>query len=93
MDEAETGAYIVHRLRTVGWRDDPSFSSDVFIAIYQYTGGIPRKINLLCDRLLLMGRLDEKHAFTGKEVAEVINELQQEFAPVDLRVNHRSGGV
>lgn len=87
LDGAETEAYIVHRLQTVGWRDDPSFSSDAFAAIYQHTGGIPRKINILCDRLLLMGRLDEKHAFTGKEVAEVINELQQEFAPADLRVN------
>ncbi|MBI3529570.1 MAG: ATPase, partial [Betaproteobacteria bacterium] len=46
----------------------------------------------LCDRLLLMGRLDEKHAFTGKDVAEVINELQQEFAPADLRINRGGGG-
>src|SRR6266850_7367730 len=56
LDGAETEAYIRHRLQTVGWRDDPSFSSDAFAAIYQHTGGIPRKINVLCDRLLLMGR-------------------------------------
>jgi putative secretion ATPase (PEP-CTERM system associated) len=92
LDATETAAYIVHRLLTVGWRDDPSFSSDAFAAIHQYTGGIPRKINLLCDRLLLMGRLDQKHAFTGKEVAQVIDELQQEFAPAELRVNQEAGG-
>ena len=92
LDGAETEAYIMHRLQTVGWRDDPSFSKDAFAAIYQYTGGIPRKINVLCDRLLLMGRLDEKHAFTGEEVGEVVNELQQEFAPVDVRVNRGGGG-
>lgn len=91
MDAAETEAYIVYRLQTVGWRDDPSFSRDSFDAIYQHTGGIPRKINILCDRLLLMGRLDEKHAITGQDVAEVISELQLEFAPVDLR-NGRQGG-
>lgn len=91
LDGAETEAYIVHRLRTVGWRDDPSFSRDAFDAIYQHTGGIPRKINVLCDRLLLMGRMDEKHAFTGKEVAEVTSELLQEFAPLDLRVNRQAG--
>ena len=79
-------------LQTVGWRDDPSFSRDSFDTIYQYSGGIPRKINILCDRLLLMGRLDKKHAFTGKEVAEVINELQQEFAPADLRVSQKGAG-
>ena len=92
MDGAETEAYIAHRLQTVGWRDDPSFSGDAFAAIYQYTSGIPRKINILCDRLLLMGRLDEKHAFTGKEVAEVIDELRQEFAPANLRVSQEGGG-
>jgi general secretion pathway protein A len=87
MDAAETEAYIVHRLHTVGWRGDPSFSTDAFAAIHEYTGGIPRKINVLCDRLLLMGLLDEKHAFGGKEVQAVIEELQTEFAPAALRAN------
>ena len=91
MDGADTEAYIMHRLQTVGWRDDPSFSEDAFAAIHQHTGGIPRKINILCDRVLLMGKLDEKHAITGKEVAEVIGELQQEFAPADLRVSLGGG--
>jgi len=92
LDGAGTEAYIVHRLQTVGWRDDPSFGRDTFDAIYQHSGGIPRKINILCDRLLLMGRLDEKHAFTAKDVAAVINELQMEFAPADLRVSQEGGG-
>lgn len=87
MDAAETEAYIMHRLQTAGWSGDPSFSADAFTAIHRFTGGIPRKINVLCDRLLLMGPLDEKHAFTGKEVAEVIDELSLGFAPVDLRAN------
>jgi type II secretory pathway predicted ATPase ExeA len=81
MDRAETEAYIVHRLQTAGWRGDPSFSDDAFDAIHQYTGGIPRKINILCDRLLLLGRLDEIHAFTANEVATVIAELPQESGP------------
>lgn len=84
MDRQDTEAYIVHRLQTVGWRHDPSFSEDAFDAIYEHTGGIPRKINSLCDRLMLMGRLDEKHAFTGKDVAVVIDDMNQDFAAVDL---------
>ncbi len=92
MSATDTEAYIVHRLQTVGWRADPSFSRDAFAAIHQHTGGIPRKINILCDRLLLMGRLDEKHAMTVKEVAVVINELQMEFAPADLQVSQAGGG-
>lgn len=85
MDAADTEAYIVHRLQTVGWKGDPSFSADAYAAIQRHTGGIPRKINVLCDRLLLMGHLDEKHAFTATEVGEVIDELLQEFAPAPLR--------
>jgi general secretion pathway protein A len=92
MDGAETEAYITHRLQTVGWRGDPSFSADAFAAIHQFTGGIPRKINILCDRLLLLGRLDEKHAFTDKEVAQVIAELPQERALANLGASQESSG-
>ena len=87
LDGAETEAYILHRLQTVGWRDDPSFGRDTFDAIYQHSGGIPRRINILCDRLLLMGCLDEKHAFTVKDVATVTGELQQEFSPAGPRLD------
>lgn len=81
IDALETKAYIVHRLTTVGWNNDPSFNNDVYSVIYRYTGGIPRKINSLCDRLMLLGRMDEKHAFTAKDVFEVIGDLESEFAP------------
>jgi general secretion pathway protein A len=79
MDSEETRAYIEHRLRTVGWQNDPSFSADAFSGIFDYTGGIPRNINTLCDRLLLMGYLEEMHAFGIAEVNEVIRDIQQEF--------------
>ncbi len=92
MSATDTEAYVVHRLQTVGWRDDPSFSKEALAAIHQHTGGIPRKINILCDRLLLMGRLDEKHAITVNAVAAVSNELQQEFAPADLQVTQEGAG-
>ena len=43
--------------------------------------------SLLCDRLLLMGFMDEKHAFTGQDVGEVIAELNQEFTPASARAD------
>jgi general secretion pathway protein A len=91
MDGAEIQAYIVHRLQTVGWSGDPSFSDDAVAAIHKHSGGIPRKINVLCDRLLLMGHLDKKHAFTAGDVIEVVGELNQEFAPADLHVGQGGG--
>jgi general secretion pathway protein A len=79
MDAHETRSYIEHRLHTVGWRGDPGFSEEAFVAIYDFTGGIPRKINTLCDRLLLMGYLEGIHAFGKSEVDEVTSDIQQEF--------------
>ncbi|SEK30103.1 XrtA/PEP-CTERM system-associated ATPase [Nitrosovibrio tenuis] len=79
MDLAETQSYIEHRLTTAGWQGNPSFDEDAFGAIYDYTAGIPRKINGLCDRLLLMGYLEKLHSFSSAEVNEVIRDIQQEF--------------
>jgi len=81
MDELETQAYIEHRLHTVGWKGDPSFTPAAFAAIYEFTGGIPRKTNHLCDRLMLMGFLEEMHAFTDADVDTVIRDIDQEFEP------------
>src|SRR3954467_38736 len=87
LDQGETEGYIVHRLQVAGWNGDPSFSPDAFAAIHQYAGGIPRRINIVCDRLMLMGCLDKKHAFTGADVAVVTDEIQQELSPDAWRVN------
>ncbi len=78
MDEEETRGYIEHRLRRVGWKDDPSFDPAVFPSIHRATGGIPRKINLLCNRLLLAGYLAEKRAIGVDDVDTVIAELRAE---------------
>ncbi len=79
MDAEETRAYIEHRLHTVGWNGDPSFSAGAHGAIFAHTGGIPRKVNTLCDRLLLMGFLEEMHTFTEAEVQTVIRDIAEEF--------------
>lgn len=78
MDEDETRGYIEHRLHRVGWKDDPGFDPAVFHSIYRATGGIPRKINLLCNRLLLASYLAEKHAIDPADVDAVIGEIRAE---------------
>lgn len=80
----ETRTYIEHRLHTVGWRNDPSLSDDAYSKIHEFTGGIPRKINTLCDRLFLMGYLEEIHAFDKSHVNTVIQDVQQEFDHSDF---------
>ncbi len=79
MNPLETRSYIEHRLSTAGWNDDPSFTQDAFDTIYDYTGGIPRQINTLCERLLLMGCLEELHKFSATEINDVIRDIQHEY--------------
>ena len=79
MDAAETQLYIEHRLQTAGWKGDPVITADAYAGIHEYSGGIPRKINTLCDRLFLMGYLEELHQFGADEVREVIKDIQEEF--------------
>src|SRR4029450_979888 len=61
LDRQETQAYIEHRLHHVGWKEDPRFDSACFDLIHALTGGIPRRINTLCNRLLLATFLAERH--------------------------------
>jgi putative secretion ATPase (PEP-CTERM system associated) len=78
LDQEESREYILHRLATAGWHNDPVFSSDAFDEIYRFTGGTPRIINSLCDRLLLYGFLEELHAFDAQAARLVIDEIEQD---------------
>lgn len=78
LDRPETKQYILHRLKTAGWKDSPSFSDDAFDAIFEFTTGVPRRVNTLCDRILLFGYLEERKQIDAKAVQEVINDLREE---------------
>lgn len=80
LDEEDTRAYIEHRLKCAGATDKPTFDPAVFEAIHRFCGGIPRRINTLCDRLLLQGYLAESSHFSVDDVNEVITEMQAENA-------------
>ena len=81
LDTDETHRYIEHRLRHAGWDQDPSLAEEAFQMIHEETEGIPRRINLLCDRLLLFGYLEEKHRIDGVAVGEVIADMRNESLP------------
>ena len=78
LSSEETRAYIEHRLRRVGWTDQPSFDEEAFELIFQWTGGIPRKINLLCNRLMLAAFLSDAGQITGSLARQTGNDLARE---------------
>ncbi|HEY6577997.1 MAG TPA: XrtA/PEP-CTERM system-associated ATPase [Rhizomicrobium sp.] len=84
----ETKEYVLHRLKTVGWDDDPVLSDDAFTAIFEQSDGVPRRINTLCSRILLWGYLEERHAIEGAAVTQVAEELKAELQPAIGTVAH-----
>ncbi len=79
LDQADTRAYVEHRLGFVGWKDDPQFEADAFIEIHRATGGIPRRINSLCNRVLLAAYLGEKHVLSRADIAAAVLEMANEM--------------
>jgi putative secretion ATPase (PEP-CTERM system associated) len=74
----ETRGYIEHRLRAVGWAEDPVIASDVFALVYEETLGIPRRINTVFDRLMLVGYVEERHDIGADLLETVMRELRLE---------------
>lgn len=80
LDPAETRAYVEHRLRRVGWTGlRPAIPSDVLDRIHYWTGGVPRKINRLCNRLLLGAFLANANTLTVAMADETALELRNEI--------------
>ncbi len=75
MLESEVEPYILHRLSVVGWNGDPSFTPDAFTAIYAATGGVPRRVNVLASRVLLLGALDQLSEIDAEAVAAVVADM------------------
>lgn len=78
LDEDETQRYIEHRLKCAGSTGKPTFDHDAFPAIHKASNGIPRRINRLCDRLLLLGFMQGRTHLTLADVQEVLRDIAQE---------------
>ena len=79
MDPKDTRSYVEYRLTRAGWRREPDFTEDVWPVIYRYSGGIPRKVNTFCDRLLLVGFLDGRRLVGREEAERVLGDLEEEM--------------
>jgi general secretion pathway protein A len=80
LSDQDTRRYIAHRLHAVGWSGKPSFGEGAWARIHGATQGVPRKINILMDRLMLFGYLEELFALDESHVDTVLEELQVELA-------------
>jgi general secretion pathway protein A len=74
LKEEDVRQYIHVRLKDAG-RDDLRFSDDCYRIIYEFSGGVPRLINMLCDRALLMGYVREKAQLDETIFTDAIKEI------------------
>jgi general secretion pathway protein A len=85
LTEQETASYIRHRLSVAGLGTTEPFGSQVIRQIHQLTRGVPRRINVLCDRALLGAFAEDKrivdHAIIAKAAAEVFGHPAPPFMP------------
>jgi putative secretion ATPase (PEP-CTERM system associated) len=78
MEPTEVQGYIEHRMKCVGWSGNPAFDQRVFSELYAASGGVPRRINQIANRLLLLGAVDQRTRIDAAMLSQVLAELQQD---------------
>ena len=81
MAREELPQYIAHRLTLCGWNGRPTFTQAAFDSMYDYSGGVPRRLNNLASRVLLFGALEERNDIDEAVVNEVIDDLRRDNTP------------
>lgn len=75
LDQKEIGEYVIHRLKVAG-RTKPIFNKSAIKEVFEFSGGIPRLINIICDHALLTGYARGIKQIDNKIIAECAEELR-----------------
>lgn len=80
MEQGELQPYIEHRLECVGWDGNPAIDQRVFSELFKATGGIPRKLNQIMNRLLLLGAVEQRTRIDNSMLSSVLDEMKADSA-------------
>jgi len=78
LNKAETKKYVLHRLNLVranGHGLDGLFNDECLELIYDYSQGVPRRVNILCDHALLTAFVKDSPTITKEIIEEAIREI------------------
>jgi putative secretion ATPase (PEP-CTERM system associated) len=78
MQAREVKPYIEHRMNRAGWQGSPSFDPAMFAELHEATGGIPRRINQVVSRLLLLGAVEQREHIDSAMLAQVLGEFSDD---------------
>ncbi|HEY9229777.1 MAG TPA: AAA family ATPase, partial [Gemmatimonadaceae bacterium] len=93
LDEQETDRYIHHRLNVAGARGQVRFSPRAVKEIYRGSHGVPRLINLICDRALLAGYASQTRDIQPTHVQKAIGALRGEDDEVNANTTPPKANV
>ena len=86
MEKGEIEPYIVHRLEHVGWDGNPQFDQRVFTELYEASGGIPRRVNQIANRLLLLGAVEERSRIDHERLDTLLAERDVQIAELQQAI-------
>jgi len=78
MDLAETLGYVKHQVRVAGYTAGPLFTDDAVARLFDYTKGLPRRINQVCTTALMAGLIEQKNLVDESTIRKAIAEIDQE---------------
>jgi general secretion pathway protein A len=75
LSRAECESYIMHRLRVAGWRGVPQIEAAAVAAVWKCSDGLPRRINVICDRALLVAFNRASHRVEKADIGQARTEV------------------
>lgn len=92
LTKEEVLEYVLHRMEVAGNRDAVKFSEGSIDAVFQYTKGIPRLVNIMCDFLLLTAFIEEIKTVDVLMVRDIVKDLDFEtlyWGPEDPEIGKK----
>ena len=80
MEPGEVGAYVEHRLGRVGWQGNPAIDPRMYPELAGATGGVPRRINQVMARVLLLGAVEQCERIDPATLEAVLADLARDSA-------------
>lgn len=88
LSKEDTFAYIRHRLSVAGGNESTRFSPKVLNDIYKASGGVPRLINIICERSLMAAFVDGKNVIEKPHFQKALGSIVGEYQSRDSHVRH-----
>jgi type II secretory pathway predicted ATPase ExeA len=78
LDLQETIGYVKHHIQVAGYHGGTLFTDDALARIFEYTKGVPRRVNQLCTTALLAGAIEHKQVLDESTIRKAIADIDHD---------------